>query len=181
MSDPYVGEIRMVGFNFAPQGWALCDGQLLPISSYTVLFSLLGTYYGGNGQTTFGLPDLRGRVPIHQGTGLGLGPYVIGQAGGDEKVTLTVAQIAQHNHTVGVKDGIGNVGDPTNAILAEVNTGTDPRHPTLMPFYSNQPATKTMAPNAVSMTGGNLPHTNIQPYLCVNFIIALVGIYPPRS
>lgn len=181
MSDPYLGEIRMVGFNFAPNGWALCDGQLLPISQYTALFSLLGTSFGGNGQTTFALPDLRGRVPVHQGAGLGLSPYVMGQMGGEEKVTLTVAQIAQHNHTVGVKDDIGNVGDPTNAVLAEVNTSADPRQPKLMTLYSNQPPTKTMAPSAVSMTGANQPHTNIQPYLCVNFIIALVGIYPSRS
>jgi len=179
MSDQYLGEIRMVGFNFAPVGWALCNGQTLSISQYTALFSLLGTTYGGNGTTTFALPNLQGRVPIHQGSGSGLSPYVIGQSGGAETVTLTQQQIAAHNHTISVNNQNGSQSDPTNAILAVGNTGG--RSPTVNNNYTTAAGTGTLAPAAVSQAGGNQPHTNIQPYLTVNFIIALTGIFPSRS
>jgi microcystin-dependent protein len=177
--DPFLGEIRMVGFNFAPTGWALCNGQTLPISQYTALFSLLGTTYGGNGTTTFNLPDLQGRVPIHQGNGSGLSPYVIGQKGGAENVTLLVNQMPTHNHLVNVNNQPGSNPDPTNGILAEGNNGARP--PVLAHNYTAAAATGTLAPTAIAASGGNLPHTNIQPYLTVNFIIALVGIFPSRS
>ncbi|MGD0681343.1 MAG: tail fiber protein [Terracidiphilus sp.] len=177
--DPFLGEIRMVGFNFAPTGWALCNGQTLPISQYTALFSLLGTTYGGNGTTTFNLPDLQGRVPIHQGNGSGLSPYVIGQKGGAENVTLLVNQMPTHNHLVNVNNQPGSNPDPTNGILAEGNNGARP--PVLAHNYTAAAATGSLAPTAIAASGGNLPHTNIQPYLTVNFIIALVGIFPSRS
>lgn len=180
MSDQYVGEIRMVGFNFAPQGWALCNGQILPISQYQALFSLLGTTYGGNGQTSFGLPDLQGRVPINQGTGLGLSTYTMGQSSGNENVTLLLNQMPQHNHLVGVSNQPGSVADPTNGTLAKGNSGAG-REPVLVSDYVTSAATGNLAATTISQAGGSVPHNNIQPYLCINFIIALVGIFPPRS
>jgi microcystin-dependent protein len=179
--DPYIGEIRMVGFNFAPVGWALCNGQILPISQYTALFSLLGTSFGGNGTTNFALPNLQSRVPINQGQGAGLTAYALGESGGTENVTLISNQMPLHNHTIGVSNLAGSASDPTNNILAQCNTGT-PRQPNLnVPNFVPPPATGSLAQTAVSMAGGNLPHPNIQPYLCVNFIIALNGIFPSRS
>lgn len=180
MSDQYVGEIRMVGFNFAPNGWALCNGQLLPISQNQALFSLLGTYYGGNGVQTFALPNLQSRVPIHQGTGLGLSTYEIGEIGGSENVTLLSAQMPQHSHLVGVSNLAGSVADPTNAILAQGNSGTG-RSPVPVTDYVSTAATGSLSPATISMTGGSQPHSNIQPYLCINFIIALQGIFPSRQ
>lgn len=180
MSEPFLGEIRMVGWNFAANGWALCNGQLLPISQNTALFSLLGTYYGGDGIQTFALPNLQGRVPIHQGTGLGLSTYVMGQIGGVENVTLLTSNIPQHNHLVGVSNLPGSVADPTNATLAKGNSGQG-REPILISDYVSTAATGTLSPATISMVGGSQPHDNIQPYLCVNFIIALQGIFPSRS
>ncbi len=177
--DPFLGEIRMAGWNYAPNGWALCNGQLLPISQYSALFALLGTTYGGNGTTTFGLPNLQGRVPIHQGNGVGLSPYVMGQVGGTENVTLLPTQMPSHNHLVGVSNQSGTVVDPTNAILAQGNSGSG-RSPVPVTNYVSTAATGTLAPTAISPAGGNQPHSNVQPYLCVNFIIALTGIYPSR-
>jgi microcystin-dependent protein len=169
----------MTGFNFAPVGWALCNGQTMSISQNTALFALLGTTYGGNGVSTFNLPDLQGRVPIHQGNGAGLSPYVIGQNGGTENVTLLSNQMPIHNHLVNVNNGPGNSADPTSKILAE--TATDARPPALTQTYTSNASTGTLAATAVSTAGGNLPHANIQPYLTVNFIIALQGIFPSRS
>jgi microcystin-dependent protein len=180
MSEPFLGEIRMVGFNFAPTGWALCNGQLLPISQYTALFSLLGTFYGGNGTSNFALPNLQSRVPIHMGQGAGLSLYTIGQSGGVENVTLLATQMPAHNHLVAVNNAVGTVANPTNSILAEGYTG-DSRSPTLLNNYTTAAATGNLAANAVSQAGGSQPHPNIQPYLCVNFIIALQGIFPSRS
>jgi len=177
--DQYIGEIRMVGFNFAPLGWALCNGQTLQIAQYQALYAVLGTAFGGNGTTTFNLPDLQGRVPIHQGNGAGLGPYVIGHNGGMENVMLQSDQMPMHNHLVGVNNQPGGNPDPTNGILAEGNNGARP--PVLAHNYTAAAATGTLAPTAIAASGGNLPHTNIQPYLTVNFIIALVGIFPSRS
>jgi microcystin-dependent protein len=177
--DPFLGEIRMVGFNFAPTGWALCNGQTMSISQYSALFALLGTTYGGNGTTTFNLPDLQGRVPIHWGNGAGLSPYVIGTKGGAENVALLSNQMPMHNHMVNVNNQNGGNSDPTNGILAVGNTGG--RTPTVNLDYTTSAATGTLAPAAVSVAGGNVPHPNIQPYLTVNFIIALVGIFPSRN
>ncbi|MGH9604585.1 MAG: phage tail protein [Terracidiphilus sp.] len=181
MSEPFIGEIRMVGFNFAPMGWALCNGQTLPIQQYTALFSLLGTYYGGNGQTTFQLPDLQSRVPVHQGQGAGLSPYTIGEQTGTENVTLITSQMPSHNHTVGVSNAAGTLTNPTNNTLAQ-NTTTPGREPVFGPpnFVTTGP-TGTLAPGTISLAGGSQPHNNIQPVLCVNFIIALQGIFPSRS
>lgn len=178
--DPFIGEIKMVGFNFAPNGWALCNGQLLAIAQNQALFSLLGTTFGGDGVRTFGLPNLQSRVPIHQGQGQGLSPYSMGQVGGAENVTLLQNQMPMHNHLVGVNNTLGTASDPTNAILAKPYTG-EVRNPTAVPAYSSASATGNLSANAVSQTGGNQPHANIQPYLCVNFIIALQGIFPSRS
>jgi microcystin-dependent protein len=167
MADPYIGEIRMVGFNFAPQGWAFCDGQLLAISQNTALFSLLGTTYGGNGQTTFALPDLRSRVPMHKGQGPGLSSYLLGQNGGVEAVTLTVPQIPLHSHPTPCSSDDPNAGSPVNNVLAAVSTS----------IYSNT----SNASMASTSAGGGQPHTNQQPYLVINFCIALQGIFPSRS
>lgn len=173
MSDQYLGEIRMFAGNFAPYGWALCNGQTLSISQNTALFSLIGTYYGGDGVTTFALPNLQSRAPIHQGQGVGLSPYVVGQNGGFESVTLGTGQIPQHNHLVATNNGPGNNIHPANAILASTTSDK--------PYTSAASDGSTLNTNAVSFTGSSQPHANIQPYLCITFIIALQGIYPSRN
>ncbi|HEX4137512.1 MAG TPA: tail fiber protein [Bryobacteraceae bacterium] len=184
MAEPYLGEIRMFGFNFAPQGWAMCNGQLLPINQNTALFSLLGTSYGGNGSTTFALPDLRGRVAIQQGSGVGLTPYVIGEVGGSENVTLTAQQMPTHNHAVGCDGsntgvggsafGVGTGGTPTNHIPGLATSPGDAA-------YSNNAPNATMNPAMIGTAGGNVPHPNVQPYLALTFCIALEGIFPSRN
>ena len=179
MSQPYLGQIMMFAGNFAINGWALCQGQLLPIQQYTALFSILGTTYGGNGTTNFALPDFRGRVPISMGQGLGLSYYVIGQQAGTETVTLLNSEIPAHNHLLSVSSASATASDPTNAIPAQINTGT-PRAPNYIAAYGTA-ATGTAAATALSITGGSQPHSNIQPYLTINFIIALVGVYPSRN
>jgi microcystin-dependent protein len=171
MSDQYLGEIRMVAFNFAPYGWALCNGQTMAISQNTALFSLIGTYYGGDGITTFQLPNLQSRVPIHQGQGVGLSPYVVGQNGGTENVSLSIQQMPQHNHTIGSATTAGS-NKPANNYPADAASGN---------AYSAGPATGTLNQQAVSFQGGSQPHANIQPYLCITFVIALQGIYPSRN
>ncbi|WHM40899.1 tail fiber protein [Streptomyces sp. BPTC-684] len=169
MSEPFVGEIRMVGFNFAPRGWAQCNGQLLPISQNTALFALLGTTYGGDGRTTFALPDLRGRVPLHQGAGPGLSPRTLGESTGAETVVLTAGQLPSHTHTLKGAATRQDTNRVTGAALS--NSG----------YYSTQTPTADMHPEAVAATGGSQPHDNVQPVLCVNFVIALEGIFPSRS
>lgn len=172
MSNNYIGEIRMFGGNFAPVGWMFCEGQLLPIASYTALFNLIGTIYGGDGQSTFALPDLRGRVPIHVESGGG-STAVLAQAGGVESVTLTTDQIPSHNHTL-LATTIGAVAYPTNAAPAAASGG-----PGGLQTYGPAPPTANLNPLSIQNTGGNQPHTNFQPYLCVSFIIAVtIGIYP---
>jgi len=176
MSDPFLGEIRLVGFTFAPQGWALCDGQLLSIAQNTALFSLLGTTYGGNGQTTFALPDLRGRVPIHPGQGPGLSNYVLGEQSGSENVTLNTSQLPGHNHPLASSNQQGSSSDPSGYFPAVLN---DPAGTIAVNGYLAS-SNSTLNPAAIGVTGGNQPHSNIQPFLCVNFIICLQGIYPSR-
>jgi len=171
MSDPFIGEIRMFGGNFAPLSWATCSGQLMAIAQNDALFALLGTTYGGDGQTTFGLPDLRGRLPIHQGQGPGLSPYVLGQAGGTESVTLTTSQIPGHNHLVSANGAAGSVDTPTNNYWAASASSAS--------IYSDKAPSATMAPT--NPAGGNLPHDNMSPFLCVTFIICLEGIFPSRN
>ncbi len=171
MSQPFLGEIKMVGFNFAPRGYALCNGQILPIAQNTALFSLLGTTYGGNGQTTFALPDLRSRVPVHQGQGPGLSGYTLGQASGTETVTLNVQQIPAHNHTVNASATAASKS-PANNVPAVTGAGSS---------YGAPPDGTTMNPGMITGGGGNQPHTNLQPSLCINFVIALEGIFPSRN
>jgi len=172
MSEPFVGEIRMFAGNFAPLGWAYCDGQLLAVANNDALFSLLGTIYGGDGRTTFGLPDLRGRIPIHAGSGPGLSPRALGAKGGAEKVTITTNELPSHTHDASATASTAGSGDPTGRVPAN----TSPTN-----VYSTSLATaQTLSSAAVSSTGGSQSHTNIMPYLCVHFIIALFGIYPSR-
>jgi microcystin-dependent protein len=174
MSEQYLGEIRMTGFNFAPQGWMLCNGQLLPISQYAALFSLIGTYYGGDGRSTFALPDLRGRVPVHQGQGAGLSPYVMGENAGVESVQLAPGQMPSHSHLVNAVAAGGNSASPSGSLPAIESTGTSLD-------YSTAAAGVQMSASMISAAGGTTPVPVMQPYLCVNFIIALTGIFPSRS
>ena len=172
--NPFVGQILMVGFNFAPQGWALCNGQLLPIAQNQALFSLLGTMYGGDGRTNFALPNLQGRVPIHQGNSAGTSNYVIGESGGIEHVTLLVNNLPAHSHTANCSTTPGTNSDPAKGFWAQANTATG------TPSYATS-TNAQMAPTAIGTTGGNQPITVVQPFLCANFIIALEGIFPSRN
>jgi microcystin-dependent protein len=172
MSEPFVGEIRMFGFNFAPQGWAPCNGQLVPIAENPALYSLLGTTYGGDGQATFALPDMRSRVPVCQGQGPGLSSYAEGQAGGAETVTLAAAQMPGHTHPVKASSSAAGSDHPEGRALARSASH----------IYTAKPDTSTvMNADMLSDTGGSQPHDNIQPYLAVNFCIATAGIFPSRS
>lgn len=177
MSTPFIGEIRIFGFNYAPVGWALCNGQMLAISQYTALFSLLGTTYGGNGVSTFQLPNLQSRVPLHFGTGLGLSTYNMGEEGGVENVTLLYNQMPVHNHLIEVDANASGKNTPSGSILGTV----PPLAPAENKIYSGNAANATMSPAAVSTAGGNLPHNNLQPFLAVNYCIALEGIFPSRG
>ncbi len=172
MSEPFVGEIRMFAGNFAPRGWAFCDGQLLAVSQNDALFSLLGTIYGGDGRTTFGLPDMRGRIPNHAGTGPGLSPRPLGQKTGSETETLTVNQLPSHNHDMSVSTDAGSQSTSNGQYLA-----SSPNVRIFRPAGPNSSLLNT----SVTNFGGSGSHTNVMPFLCVNFIIALVGIYPSRN
>lgn len=177
---PFLGQIMQVGFNFAPRGWALCDGALLPISQYSALFSLLGTTFGGDGRSTFGLPELRGRVAVHVGHGPGLSTYNWGQKGGAEQVSLTSpGQLPSHNHLINVKKTAGDRANPNNDFLAVSNFGTPPNN-TVVDTYSNTHDGQ-LNNDAVTNTGSSQGHDNIQPYLAIYWIIALEGIFPSRS
>ncbi|KAA0256356.1 phage tail protein [Acidobacteria bacterium ACD] len=169
MSSPYIGEIRLFAGNFAPLGWAFCDGSLIPISENDALFNLIGTTYGGDGQQTFALPDLRGRAPVHQGTGPGLGTYVIGQSGGVENVTLTQNQMPVHSHAQLATEISAQNPQPEGGIPAQSTT--------VQPYLTDA-GQVALSPNAVSPAGGSQPHGNMQPFLCVSFIISLFGIFP---
>ncbi|RZK58402.1 MAG: phage tail protein [Hymenobacter sp.] len=178
--DPFVGEIRAFGFNFAPRAWAPCQGQLLSIAQNTALFSLLGTTYGGNGQTTFGLPDLRGRLIVNPGTGAGLSTYNIGQLGGIENETLQLTELPAHIHTLGAgltvttSSAAGTSSTPAGNVLAVLNT---------VQHYSTSPDAQ-MAAGSIAGTatavGSGTPHSNLMPYLCINYCISLTGIFPQR-
>jgi len=163
MSDPFLGEIRMFAGNFAPQDWALCNGALLPISGNEALFALVGVVYGGDGQTTFAIPDLRGRVPLHVGSG-----NTLGQTGGAESVALTTNQIPAHGHQLVASTTVATLSSPVNAL-----TGAAASKPYRVPG-----ATGVMAATTIGLTGGSQPHNNLQPYLAINYIISLVGIFP---
>ena len=164
MAQPYVGEIRMFAGNFAPAGWMFCEGQLLPISENETLFQLIGTMYGGDGESTFALPDLRGRIPLHAGSG-----FTLAETGGVEEVTLTVSQIAAHAHPALVTNNNGQQSAPGGLVFGRV-TGSD--------IYGSDSPFVNMAPSVLSPAGGSQPHNNFQPYLCVDFIISLFGIFP---
>jgi microcystin-dependent protein len=170
--DPYIGQIMLFAGNFAPVGWALCNGQLMSISQNSALFAILGTTYGGDGVTTFGLPDLRGRVPLHFGQGPGLGNYTLGEKAGVEAVTLTTQQMPIHGHafTPGCSTDPPNAQTPENSVPAQLDTQV----------YGSE-ANAAMRPGNSTNAGGSQPHDNLQPYLCVTFIIALQGIFPSRS
>lgn len=164
MAQPYVGEIRMFAGNFAPAGWQFCEGQLLPISENETLFQLIGTTYGGDGQSTFALPDLRGRIPVHQGNG-----FILAETGGAEEITLTVSQIPAHSHPLLASANNASSANAAGNVLAQTLSYT--------PYFAAS-ANTPLSSNAVTPVGGSQPHTNFQPYLCINFIISLFGIFP---
>jgi len=166
MAQPYVGEIRMFAGNFAPAGWMFCEGQLLPISEYETLFNLVGTTYGGDGQSTFALPDLRGRLPLHQGNG-----FTLAETGGVETVTLTANQIPAHSHPVLATNDVPAASSPQGNLPGQAASK----------IYRAGSPTAFLAPATVSPTGGGQPHNNFQPYLCVDFIISLFGIFPSQT
>lgn len=171
--EPFIGMIILFPYNFAPRGWAFCNGQILSIAQNTALFSLLGTTYGGNGQTTFALPDLRGRVAISEGQGPGLSPKSLGEVGGQENVTLIQTQIPAHTHTLNASSVAGNQSSPTGNVLG--NTGNFDNE-----YFAGAPST-TMHAESIGATGGNQPHNNMPPYLVLNYCIALQGIFPARN
>jgi microcystin-dependent protein len=166
MSQPYIGEIRMFGGNFAPAGWAFCDGSILSIAENDTLFTLIGTTYGGDGQTTFALPNLQSRVPVHMGNG-----FTLAQTGGEEQVTLTVNQIPAHSHVPQANSGTGTQTSPAGNVWASSSN---------FPYATNAPSA-SMNPGAVGLAGGSQPHDNMVPFLAINFIISLFGIYPSQS
>jgi microcystin-dependent protein len=166
VSQPFIGEIRMFAGNFAPAGWAFCNGALLPISENTALFNLIGTTYGGDGQTTFALPDLRGRIPVHQGAG-----FDVGANGGLEQVTLTTAELPSHAHAAPAQSNAGGQPSPANGVWATVSTQT---------VFSSAGPTAAMNPACIGVAGGSQPHENRMPYLAMNFILSLFGIFPTQ-
>ena len=166
MSEPFLSEIKLVSFNFAPKGWAMCNGQLLPINQNQALFSLLGTTYGGNGQTTFALPNLRGRTPLHMGNG-----HTLGEAAGSTSVTVNIQQLPTHAHVFNANSGTGDATTPNGALLAKAPANS----------YAPLGTPVTMRPNMLSSVGGSQPHNNMMPYLVLNFIIALQGIFPSQT
>jgi microcystin-dependent protein len=170
--DPFVAEIRIFPFNFAPKGWAWCDGQILPLSQNTALFSLLGTTYGGDGKSNFALPDLQGRAPMHPGQGPGLSLHDLGETGGSETVSLLESEIPSHSHALNASYGDGNDQSPNNEMFASgIGIG----------FYAPPGATVQLNDNSLAPAGGDQPHNNMQPYLTFYFCIALQGVYPPRT
>ncbi|MGE4070422.1 MAG: phage tail protein [Lysobacterales bacterium] len=174
MADPFVAEVRIFPFNFAPRGWAFCDGQLLPLSQNTALFSLLGTTYGGNGKSNFALPDLQGRAPMQFGQGPGLSLHDLGEIGGSETVSLLESELPSHNHSVGAQNiPLGGAAVPTGATLNRPASGNL--------FAATNPAPTPMSDSAIAPAGGSQPHNNMMPYLTLNFCIALQGVFPPRG
>jgi microcystin-dependent protein len=174
MADPFVAEIRIFPFNFAPKGWALCNGQLMPISQNTALFSLLGTTYGGDGKSTFALPNLQGSAPMHPGQGPGLSPHDLGEVGGSETVTLLDSEMPSHTHQLRASVDPANAQIPSSQLTLARSSGGSAYNP-------NAGGVTAMSPAALGLAGGSLPHNNLQPYLTVNFCIAMQGVFPPRS
>ena len=176
-AEPYLGQILIVSFDFAPKGWAQCNGQIMPIAQNTAVFSLIGTYYGGDGFSTFALPDLRGRVPIHQGTGPGLSPYNVGQVGGSETVTLLLEQMPAHTHQMMGQSSLGTLTSP----FSSNGTGYIWAAQSRLNIYSAAVPDTAMGAQSITSAGGNLPHPNMSPYLVLNYIIALQGVFPSRN
>jgi microcystin-dependent protein len=177
MSEPFLSEIKIMSFNFPPKGWTFCNGQLLPINQNQALFSLLGTTYGGNGQTTFGLPDLRGRVPIHFGSG-----HVLGEAAGSTAVTLNTSQLAAHNHLIQADSAASTTNTPTNNTVLGRSAGViNPPGSFNVSMYNTANPGAALNPAAVTNVGGGQPHNNMQPFLVLNFCIALQGIFPSQN
>ena len=176
MSEPFLAEIRIFPYTFAPRGWALCNGQLMAISQNTALFSLLGTNYGGNGVTNFGLPNFQGSAPVHQGQGPGVSPRSLGESGGSDHVTLISTEMPAHSHGLRAHGAdFGDVNAPSSAVVLAKSQGG-----AIYSSVTNQNRVN-VAPNAIAAAGGNQPHNNLPPYLTLTFCIALQGIYPPRS
>jgi microcystin-dependent protein len=172
--DPFVAEIRIFPFNFAPKGWAFCDGQILPLSQNTALFSLLGTTYGGDGKSNFALPDMQGNAPMHPGQGPGLSLHDLGETGGSETVSLLESEIPAHSHSMGAQNvPLGTVQTPSGNVYSHPASGNL--------FNSANPQVVNMSDNTLAPAGGDQPHNNMQPYLTLNFCIALQGVYPPRT
>ncbi len=178
MGQPYIGEIRMFAGNFAPVGWSFCNGQLIPISENNALFTLIGTTYGGDGQSTFALPNLQSRIPLHMGTGPHGTTYTIGQSAGTEQETLTVQQIPNHTHPALGSQDTGNSNLPTDRVFAV--PGVTPPVASPAPYGSDLPLSP-LAPASVGPTGGSQPHTNMQPYLVISFIISMFGVFPTQT
>ncbi len=172
MSTPFLGEIRIFGFNFAPRGWALCSGQLLAISQNTALFSILGTTYGGNGTSNFALPDMRGRVALGSGQGPGLSVYALGEQSGVENVTLLVSEMPAHRHAAGCSSAVGDSYMGSGAVPATDAGGNN--------VYTGA-SNNTMNPSSLAIVGGSQPHNNLQPYMAMNYCIALQGVFPARN
>ncbi len=180
MSDPFVAEIRIFPFNFAPKGWATCDGQLLPLSQNTALFSLLGTTYGGDGRSTFALPNLQGCAPMQPGQGPGLSMRDLGETSGTDNVTLLTSEIPLHTHTAQVNNATATLAAPAGNVPARIAFSTGTQSGSGVAYSATAP-TVQMAPQALSPAGGDQPHNNLQPYLTLTFCIAMQGIFPPRS
>jgi microcystin-dependent protein len=170
MAQPYVGEIRMFAGNFAPVGWMFCEGQLLPISENETLFNLIGTTYGGDGESTFALPDLRGRIPIHQGNG-----FILAETGGVESVTLTTNQTPIHTHPMMATTNVASTAAPSDKMVPAITLAS-----TITPYGSDNPK-GPLHPQTIGATGGSQPHNNFQPYLCINYVISLFGIFPSQT
>lgn len=180
MADPFVAEIRIFPFNFAPRGWALCNGQLMAISQNTALFSLLGTTYGGDGKSTFGLPNMQGSAPMEQGQGPGLSPHYLGEMEGTPAVTLLNSEMPVHNHTFNANGAVAQNTTPANEYIGE-GAWTSGTNRGSTQTYTTKPPNAQMSPRAVSINGSSLPHNNMMPYLTVTFCIALQGVFPPRG
>lgn len=175
MAQPFVGQIIAVGFNFAPQGWLLCDGSVVPIAQYDALYNLIGTTYGGDGQSTFALPDLRGRAPLHQGQAQNRPPYLLGQPVGSEQVTLQSSQVGGHSHVLRASTEVGTTNTPSSSQVLAQNSATN-----VSMYGTVAPNTSLLATSISTSQGSNLPHENRQPYQVVNYIIAWAGIYPSQ-
>jgi microcystin-dependent protein len=181
MSQPFVGQVIMFGGNFAPAGWMTCSGQLVPISEYETLFNLIGTTYGGDGQTTFGIPDLQGRVPIHNGQGSGLGSYVIGQKAGSETVTVTTPQLPSHNHLIGIPSAPANQSVPSSSTILATESSNAPGTGNAYTYAAAGGPQTAMVASSIGSGGGSQPHNNIQPVMAVTYCISLFGIFPSQN